>query len=252
MLSAERKLKIAEIVNRNGGIRTSELSTMFNVSEMTVLRDLAELEKQGVLRRVYGGAVSIRDDYHEISSSYREKIHAFEKNIIAQIAVELIQEGESIFLDASTTSLALAKRLYTIRDLTVITNGLDIINEIRRNSHIKLICPGGEFNAISMCFLGPGTENFLKNLNVDKTFISTAGISMKTGLTEPNPMQASVKKIVIENSSEVVLLVDGSKFNKVTLNKVCGWEEIDIVITDKKPDNDYLSFWEEKGIKILY
>lgn len=252
MLSAERKLKIAELVNRNGGIKTSELSSMFNVSEMTVLRDLAELEKQGVLKRVYGGAVSLRDNYHEVSSSLREKIHTFEKNTIAQIAVELIQEGESIFLDGSTTSLALARRLYSFSDLTVVTNGLDIINEIRRNANIKLICPGGEFNTIPMCFLGPGTENFLRNINLDKAFISSAGISIKAGLTEPNPMQASVKRIVIENSSEVILLVDRSKFGKVTLNRVCDWENIDIVVTDGKPEDEYVSFWHDRNIKVLY
>lgn len=252
MLSAERKLKIAEIVSKNGGIKTSELSTMFNVSEMTVLRDLASLEKQGILRRVYGGAVSVRDDYNEISSSYREKIHALEKNIIAQIALGLIQEEESIFLDASTTSLALAKRLYAVRNLTVVTNGLDVVNEVRQNSNVKLICPGGELNNVSMCFLGPGTENFLRNLNVNKAFISSAGVSIKAGLTEPNPLQASIKKIMIENSMQTILLIDWSKFDKVTLNRVCLLKSISVVVTDKKPIDSYLEFFEKNDIKILY
>jgi len=252
MLSTERKFKIAEMVNRNGGIKTSELSDMFSVSEMTVLRDLASLEKQGILRRVYGGAVSERNMSGEISSTFREKIHTLEKNIIAQKAAQLVKEGDSIFLDASTTSLALAKRLYIKKNITVVTNGLNVINEIQKNNNIRLICPGGEFLGISMNFVGPYTETFLKNLNADKAFISSSGISIKAGVTDPSPLQASIKKIMIENSSETILLADWSKFDEITLNKVCLLEDVDIIITDKKPGNSYLQFFNRNNKKIYY
>ena len=252
MLSAERKLKIAEIVTKNGGTKTSELSDIFNVSEMTVLRDLASLEKQGVLKRVYGGAVLARGASGEISSMFREKIHTFEKNIIAQRAVQFINEGDSIFLDASTTSLALAKRLYAKKNIVVVANGLDVINEIRKNDHIELICAGGEFRSVTMSFVGNTTEAFLKNFYVDKAFISSAGVSIKAGATEPNILQSSIKKIMMENSNQNILLIDWSKFDKVTLNKVCLLKDINIIITDKKPDDNYLEFFKENNIKILY
>ena len=252
MLSAERKLKIAEIVTKNGGTKTSELSNIFNVSEMTVLRDLALLEKQGILKRVYGGAVLARDASGEISSMFREKIHTFEKNIIAQKAVQFIKEGDSIFLDASTTSLALAKRLYAKKNVIVVTNGLDVINEIRKNDYIKLICPGGEFRSVTMSFVGNVAEEFLKNFYTDKAFISSAGISIKAGATEPNILQASIKKIMIENSNQNILLIDWSKFDKITLNKVCPLEDINTIITDKEPGSNYLEFFKKNNIKILY
>jgi len=252
MLSAERKLKIAEIVTKNGGTKTSELSNIFNVSEMTVLRDLALLEKQGILKRVYGGAVLARDASGEISSMFREKIHTFEKNIIAQKAVQFIKEGDSIFLDASTTSLALAKRLYAKKNVIVVTNGLDVINEIRKNDYIKLICPGGEFRSVTMSFVGNVAEEFLKNFYTDKAFISSAGISIKAGATEPNILQASIKKIMIENSNQNILLIDWSKFDKITLNKVCPLDDINTIITDKEPGSNYLEFFKKNNIKILY
>ena len=252
MLSAERKLKIADIVSKNGGIKTSDLSSTFNVSEMTILRDLAMLEEQGILKRVYGGAVSIKSNTGEISSILRKRIHAPEKDVIGEKALDLITEGDSIFLDGSTTALALARRLYVMEDLVVVTNALEIINELRQNSNIELICTGGEFKKITADFLGPVAETTLKNYNADKAFISSTGISLKAGITVQNPLQASIKKIMIGNSAESILLVDCSKFDIVTLNKVCLLEEIDTIITDKKPGGNYLKFFKKNNIKILF
>jgi len=178
MLSAERKLKIAEIKGENGGIRTSELSDLFNVSEMTVLRDLATLEKQGILTRVYGGAVSSKTLSRETPNVVREKIRITEKNKIASLAAQLIQDGDNIFLDGSTTTHALAKRLESSSDLRVVTIGLDILNELSVREGIEVICPGGVLDKVTMNFLGRHTENFLKELNSDKAFISTSSLSI--------------------------------------------------------------------------
>jgi DeoR/GlpR family transcriptional regulator of sugar metabolism len=252
MLSAERKLKIAEIVSKNGGIKTSDLSSMFNVSEMTVLRDLAVLEEQGILKRVYGGALVVKDKSHEISSIVREKIHSYEKNIIAEKAIGLVEEGDCIFLDGSTTTLSVAKKLLYKKDITVITNSLDIMIEIRKNPHIKLVGLGGELQSITMNFLGPSTEMSLRNLYSDKAFISPAGISLKSGITVENPMQGLIKKIMIENSAQGILLADSSKFGRVTLNKVCSFDEIKTIITDKKPPNDFINIFNRNNIKLIY
>ena len=108
MLSVERKLKIAEVVGKNGGVKTSDLSNMFSVSEMTILRDLEMLEQQGILKRVYGGAVNLKNPIKELSVILRKQLNAKEKNIIAEKAAKLISNGESIFLDSSTTAFALS------------------------------------------------------------------------------------------------------------------------------------------------
>ena len=252
MLSAERKMKIAEMVSKSGGIKTSELSDLFSVSEMTVLRDLATLEKQGILNRVYGGAVSSQSFSTETPNIVREKIRITEKNKIASLAAQLIEEGDNIFLDGSTTTHALAKRLYSLKDIKVITIGLDILNELSGMDGIEVICPGGVLDKITMNFLGRSTEEFLKNLNSDKAFISTSGISIKAGLTEPNPQQAFIKKIMLENAQQKILLADSSKYDVVALNRICKLSDLDIVITDNKPDNEYYNFFKQNNIKILY
>jgi DeoR/GlpR family transcriptional regulator of sugar metabolism len=252
MLSAERKLKIAEIVGKNGGIRTSELSDIFSVSEMTVLRDLATLEKQGILTRVYGGAVSSQSFSTETPNIVREKIRTTEKNKIASLASKIIDEGDNIFLDGSTTTHALAKRLYNFKEIKVVTIGLDILNELKDIDSIEVISPGGVLDKITMNFLGRSTEEFLKNLNSDKAFISTSGISIKAGLTEPNPQQAFIKKIMLENAQQRILLADGSKYDVIALNRICDLSDLDIVITDNKPDNEYFHFFKQNNIKVLY
>ena len=252
MLSAERKLRIAEIINKNGGIKTSDLSELFKVSDMTVLRDLATLEEKGILTRVYGGAVSAKRVPMETSNIYREKLHTLEKNKIASIAVGLVKEGDSIFLDGSTTSLALARRLINFNKVTVITVGLDIINELKEYENVNLICPGGELDTVTMNFLGRNTEIFLKNYNTEKAFISTSGLSVKAGLTELNPLQSFIKKMMIENSTHAALLIDYSKFGQIALNRVCDLASINTVVTDKKPGRDYMEFFRENNIELLF
>jgi DeoR/GlpR family transcriptional regulator of sugar metabolism len=252
MLSVERKLKIAEIIGKSGGVKTSDLSDMFYVSEMTILRDLAELEHQGILRRVYGGAIVVSDSTREISSIMRKRIHIAEKNVIAEKAIKLISNGESLFLDGSTTVLSFAKKLITKKEITIITHGLDIINEVKNNSDIKIICSGGEFQETTLSFIGPRTEFFLKEFYTDKAFISPTGISLKTGLTVENPLQASIKKIMLENSSQKIILIDSSTFDRITLSRVCNIDEVNLIVTDKKPDKKYIDFFKENKVEVIY
>ncbi len=252
MLSVERKLKIAEMVGKNGGIRTSELSDIFSVSEMTVLRDLATLEKQGVLTRVYGGAVSSQSYSVETPNIVREKIRTTEKNKIASLASKLIDEGDNIFLDGSTTTHALAKRLYNFKKIKVVTIGLDILNELRDIDGVEVISPGGVLDKVTMNFLGRSTEEFLENLNSDKAFISTTAISIKAGLTEPNPQQTFIKKIMLENAQQKILLADNSKYDVIALNRICDLSDLDVIITDNKPDDKYFHFFKQNNIKVLY
>ncbi len=252
MLSAERKLKIARIINKNGRIKTSELSTMFNVSEMTVLRDLASLEKEGVLKRVYGGALAFNDGSREISSNIRSKIHAREKDYIALKAAAVVREAESVFIDGSTTSLALARKLSLKSNITVVSNGLEALDELKDNEAIRVFCTGGELNLLTNGFFGLAAENFLKEINVDKCFISAAGISPQAGITEQNQQNIILKRIIMERAGRTFLLIDSSKFGKITLNKVCQWRDINTIITDKKPQRDFLYLFDEKDIEVVY
>ena len=252
MLSVERKLKIAEVVGKNGGVKTSDLSNMFSVSEMTILRDLEMLEQQGILKRVYGGAVNLKNPLKELSVILRKQINAKEKNIIAEKAAKLISNGESIFLDSSTTAFALSKKLGLKTGLTIITNGLELLNELKNNSSINLFCPGGELQLSTMSFIGTSAEDYLKEHYVDKAFVSASGVSLQSGITVENAVQAAIKKIMFKNSLSRVILVDSSKFDVVRLSKVCALEDVNTIVTDRKPDDKFLDVFEKNNIEVVY
>ncbi len=254
MLAAERIEEIARIVTKDGGIKTSELSRMFEVSEMTILRDLSFLEKRGLLTRVYGGAVSARKNNEEISSLLREKTNIAEKNKIAELAVRLIKPSEQIFIDPSTTCLSLARKIKNIaeiNEINIITNGLDIINELEGSSRVCLTCIGGDFHKVSMSFIGPLSEIAVKEIYFDKVFISPAGCAINQGITEINVYSVAFKKTIIENAKEVILLADYSKFEKVSLYKVCDWNQITTVVSDRKPADDFKRLFKNKNITFL-
>lgn len=251
MLAAERIEEIARIVTKDGGIKTSELSRKFEVSEMTILRDLSILEKKGLLTRVYGGAVSIRKNNEEISSLLREKTNIAEKNKIAGLAAELVKPKEQIFIDPSTTCLALARKIKNIAEINVITNGLDIINELEGSDNVRLTCIGGDFHKVSMSFLGPISEIAVKEIYFDKVFISPAGCALEQGITEINVYSVAVKKTIIENAKEVILLADYSKFGKVSLYKICDWDQITTVVSDRKPAEDFENLFKNKDITFI-
>ncbi len=252
MLSVERKFKIAEVVGKNGGVKTSDLSNMFSVSEMTILRDLEILEQQGILKRVYGGAVNLKNPIKEVSIILRKQINTKEKNIIAERAAKLVSNGESIFLDGSTTAFALSKKLGAKTGLTVITNGLELVNELKNNSSINLFCPGGELQLSTMSFIGTSAEDYLKGLYVDKAFVSASGVSLQSGITVENAVQAAIKKIMLKNALSRVILVDSSKFDVVRLSKVCALEEVNTIVTDRKPDDKFLEVFAKNNIEVVY
>jgi len=235
MLSVERKIKIAEVVEKNGGIKTSDLSSMFNVSEMTILRDLCTLEGEGFLKRVYGGAVKISHSSTEIATGIRKQINPEKKNIIAAKAAALINKGDSIFLDGSTTAQALAKKIANECGITVVTNSVDILNVLKENNNIRKICCGGELQEITGSFVGSLAENFLKDFFAEKAFISASGLALKAGITVENPVQAAIKKIMFDNSLKKVVLADSSKFGNISRSKVCPVSYADIILTDCKP-----------------
>lgn len=252
MLSVERKFKIAEVVGKNGGVKTSDLSNMFSVSEMTILRDLEILEQQGILKRVYGGAVNLKNPIKEVSIILRKQINTKEKNIIAERAAKLVSNGESIFLDSSTTAFALSKKLGAKTGLTVITNGLELVNELKNNSSINLFCPGGELQLSTMSFIGTSAEDYLKGLYVDKAFVSASGVSLQSGITVENAVQAAIKKIMLKNALSRVILVDSSKFDVVRLSKVCALEEVNTIVTDRKPEDKFLEVFAKNNIEVVY
>lgn len=250
MLVVERHKKIINMVIERGSIRVAELSKMFNLTEETIRRDLEKLEQEGKLMRSHGGAVAIQGGKEDAPYFKRETVNILEKQKIARIALSFINEGDSILLDASSTSWFLAKELPNI-PLNIITNSIRVTMELVEKRNIHVIGTGGNFSPTSLSYIGPLTIQTLDNYHADKAFISCKALDNSWGISDANDMQAMVKKKMIETADVNFLLIDHSKIGKKATSFVADFTDIQNIITDELADKEYLSELENSGIKIF-
>lgn len=250
MLVAERCEKILRLVRTGGSVRVSELSTICNVTEETIRRDLARLEKEGKLKRSHGGAVAINDPMLEEPYSEREVKHVAEKIQIARKAIEFVENRDFIILDASTTARYMASELPNMR-LTVLTNSLRVVLELSSKRRIKVISTGGTLRSRTMAFVGPLAEKALDQYHVNKAFLSCQGIHLDRGVSETNELQARIKQKMTEISDQVFMLVDSSKFGLQSFAHVAPMNNIDYLITDERAETFNLDTPAHDSLKIM-
>ncbi|MFJ7975771.1 DeoR/GlpR family DNA-binding transcription regulator [Peribacillus sp. NPDC096379] len=249
MLVAERHRKIVEVVNEKLSVRVTELSKTFKVTEETIRRDLEKLEKENLLRRSHGGAVSIQDEQSEVSYTERETTNSLEKKSIAIEAVKLIQPGEQIVLDASTTAWYMAKAMPDV-PLTVITNSIKVAVELSKKEQVKVISTGGILLPKSLSYVGPLAERSLNMYHVNKAFISCKGVHIEGGLSDSNEWQALLKRQMMLISDQTILMADSTKFGVRTFAHITEIGQVGCVLTDSNIDEAYSRALEEKGVKI--
>lgn len=249
LLSAERESLICRSLT--AGVRTiSELSNELQVSEATVRRDLETLEKQGVIRRVYGGAELLRKRHAEPLYEEKASLHAPEKARIAEAAVKFIQEGDTIFLDGGSTVLEMARRLPSLRDLTVVTNSLMAAAELmEKNFHLILV--GGAFRSLSRTLVGPLTSKILESLTISKAFLGTIGLEAERGISTTDPNEAYTKELVMKRSDKVFLLADSSKFGVSSFVFSGDAADIDVLVTDSALSQTAQKQLKTKNIEVI-
>ena len=251
MLGIERRQAIIDKLKQEHRVYVSELSKIFNVTEETIRRDLDKLESDDLIRRNYGGAVL--NDYisEDLSFLRRSAINSKEKDVIAQKAMDFIKDGNTIMMDSSTTGLALLNRLKIRKDITIITNSIRLAYDFT-NSQFKIISTGGTLRAKSFALTGDVTCNTLQRYYVDIAILSCKGIDIEKGVMESNEEESVVKQIMIAQAKKVILLVDHSKFDKVSFTKTCDFSKISMLITDKTPSNEWQDYLNEQQIDLIY
>lgn len=231
----ERKHKIIELLEENAKILVPELCETFGVSSVTIRNDLRELELEGKLTRTHGGAIRISKASFEPIPGEKVIKNSEEKQRIAAFAADLVQNGDTIALDAGSTTYELAKQLIGKEDLTVVTNDIKIAALLEaklKNSTIVLI--GGLLRDGFHCTVGPLALYNLEQVNVDKVFLAANGFSIEKGFSTPSFNQAEVKKMLVKIANKVIFLVDSEKYGKDSFVKVSDFSEIDMLITDNK------------------
>ena len=247
MLAVTRKSKIKEIILEKKSVVVSELAKAFSVTEETIRRDLKACEDEGFLIRTYGGAFIQDGVQNEVELSVRETAYTDSKQIIAEKCAELVHNGDSIFLDASTTALFIAKAVCEMR-LTILTNSLKVINYLADFSNIHLITIGGSFVPNNMSFVGRGALQSLDNYFLDKTFMSCRSLSMTQGITDSNESMSEIRQKLITRSNKVYVVADYSKFDKTSFLNICDFSDIHGLITDKHLDQNWIGYLEENNV----
>jgi DeoR family transcriptional regulator, fructose operon transcriptional repressor len=251
-LKATRQYMIIQEVTNRGTMTVSHLSEVFGVAEITIRRDLDELSEAGHLERIWGGVRAKIASVSEPPVVQRQKEHTAEKQAIAMVASELIQDGDLIGLYMGTTTLQLARVLaqQPWTNLQVVTNGLPIVTELLRVPGIRLMCIGGLIDADEMAFNGSLTEQVLANIHLQKLFIGCRGIDAKSGVTNAvhAEKELGTTKAFVRASREVILLADYSKFGHVYFMQTIALTDIDLLITDDRTSSEVVEALRRQGI----
>lgn len=252
MTTHERRQSIVELLRRQPGLRVPEIAAALDVSEGTIRNDLNALEADGRLERVHGGAVlTEQQPINNTSFSERHHKHALAKEAIARAASNLVQDGDSILLDASSTIYYLALALETRQHLRVVTNGLDAARRLAKNPSNTVILIGGILSQDGSSLTGLFSEQAIHELHVQKAFVSASGFSVERGLTEVHLEEAQLKRKAIESAQQVIALLDSSKLGHEDLTPFARPEQICCLYTDDGITPEWEQAIQRAGIELV-
>lgn len=251
MFAVERQKRILELLEENGAVWVGRLAEELNVTEETVRRDLEKLEAAEALVRTHGGAVPISENNQELSLDKRKKLNVEAKALLAKEAVKHIVSGDTVFLDASTTTYYIAKEIKNLKNVTVVTNSLRVVNELAGHKDIRVICVGGMAGANQSVVGSMAENNIRNNYFANKLFFSSRGIN-RSGILDSNEQECFIKINMLKNADKKYYVFDKSKYGKVGFVKLADFSEIDFVITEKNTmDEKVAEALKENSVKIF-
>lgn len=239
MLAIERRNKILAILQKESRVVVSDLSLQFKVTEETIRRDLEKLEKEGLAKKTYGGAILNENLNVDLPYTVRKKANVSNKQEIAEIISSMIDDGDHIMMDASSTAVFVAKHLKGKKNLTLITNSIEILLELSDVAGWKVLSTGGALKEGSLSLVGYQAEKMINTFHVDKTIISCKGVDIDKGITDSNEMDAQIKKLMLDAANVKILAIDNSKFDKISFTNIGELADIDILVTDSEPDEKW-------------
>jgi len=247
-LAAQRWEQLRALLRERRVVRVDDLCKELGASPATVRRDLARLERLGEVQRVHGGAVRVESQIEEPLFDHKASVNRAAKQQIAKAALDYIGKGETIYLDGGSTVLELARLLREWFNITVITNSLRAALVLASQGP-RLILVGGELRRLSQAIVGPLTQHVLSQLNIDKAFMGTFGMT-KDGLSTTDPDEAFTKQLVMTRARRVILLADSSKLGQIAIAHSGSFEQVDVLISDDALDKDFVRELVKKGIEV--
>ena len=250
MLAIERRNEILEKLQTDRRVVVSELSQLYDVSEETIRRDLEKLVNDGYAIKSYGGAVINENVNIELPFNIRKNRNIVGKQHIADLVSKVVKDGDSLMLDASSTAVYIAKTLQEKgkKNLTIITNSIEIIIELFDVQDWTILSTGGASREGSFALVGPQTDKMIRSYHVDKAIISCKGIDAAAGMTDSDELHANNKSTMLAAAKERILAIDSSKFDKIAFTEIGTLDDLTMVITDEKPEERWLQIFKDSGI----
>ncbi len=245
MFGEERKIEILNKIDIEGSVRVDELAKIYKVTEATIRRDLQFLEEKGFIKRTHGGAVINDESMNELTFFQKQGKNSKNKEIIGSYAASFINDGETIAIDASTTTLQIIKHIKN-KQINILTNSVDVIEELIGNPNIQVISTGGIVRNKTRAMVGPIADAAIKNFIVDKAFMGANAIDIQHGIASTHIIESETKKSMISIAKEVIFLCESEKFEKIKFSKICDLEDVDCIITDNDITEDIIEKYKEK------
>lgn len=253
MLRKDRERYIQKLLEEDAIVSVSDLSERLSLSEVSVRKLLSSMEKEGLLRRIWGGAVGLHSSLSEPTYEDRNASRIAEKRAIARMAYDCIMDGDAVYIDSGTTALHLAHLLAggTKRKVLVCTNALNIAMEFRQAEDMEVILIGGVFHHRILSCSGGMARAALGTLHFDKGFLTGSHFSLDQGLTTPNLQEAEIKRAILTAAKEVFVLADSSKYGSASLAQIASCAEMRTLITDWQATPEMISGLSAAGIRVL-
>ena len=249
-MRAERLNEMEQYILGKETVSLEELSTQFAVSMNTIRRDVMELLNRGNIRKVYGGVSSVLIN-RPVGLSVRAQKNSRAKQIIGQLASQLVSDGASIFLDSGSTTPHILQHIGEKNGVTVITHSLTALYAASSLSNLNIIALGGIYAPATSSFTGISTLDALSRLSIQTIFISATGVSIENGLTNSTYLEAEIKRSVVQRGNRVVLMADQSKFGHSAVISFCHFDQLYAIVTDRMPSEPYLEAIDRYGIRLI-
>ena len=252
MLAIERRNAILARLNSEGKVIVANLSREFDVTEETIRRDLEKLDSEGLAKKTYGGAVLNQDLNTDIPFNVRRGTNVELKQRIAEVIATQIHDGDYLMLDSSSTAIQVAKAIKNRKNITLITNSVEIMLEMSDKEGWNILSTGGTLKKGSLALVGTSAERMIREFHVDMAICSAKGIDIARGVTDSNEKDTEIKRAIFSSANRKVLAIDSTKFDKLSFVRVCDIQEIDTIVTDRQPSERWMEYLRDRRVEVLY
>jgi DeoR family transcriptional regulator of aga operon len=249
--ASDRMQRVLQLLETRDAVSVTELAHSFAVSEVTVRNDLAVLARQGLIARIRGGARALQRGQSEVAFDVRLRVQEDEKRAVARAAASMVDDGEAIALDSSTTAIYIALELREKKELVVVTNGLRVASALADAPGVSVIVPGGVLRYAAMSLVGDFASGVLRTTSIGKGFFGARGVSLDRGLMDLNPEEVRIKREMADVCERVIGVFDHTKWSKTALLSFVPTARIDTIVTDAGAPADLIQDWRQHRVEVV-